>query len=168
MESVGILETIAEVSIGMAGFGGIAAGLGYRARGKWSAEDRARLIVMVGVSLIIVFACLVPFVLYFSGVEQHWKIAAMILFPFQATVLAFQIWINRAGIPKGYHPLVAILSFIVQLAAMWFLLKVIFYESNPENYFGQYLSVVVLLLVLASILFLRLLVTSFRDSDAAS
>ena len=33
MESADILQGIAEVAIGLAGFAGIAAGLGYRARG---------------------------------------------------------------------------------------------------------------------------------------
>ena len=44
MESASVLESIAVVAIAFAGFGGIAAGLGYRARGTWSPDDQMRLI----------------------------------------------------------------------------------------------------------------------------
>ena len=56
MEPADILQTIAEIAMGLAGFGGIAAGLGYRARGEWRSDDQMRLIGMACTSLLVVFA----------------------------------------------------------------------------------------------------------------
>ena len=42
-----ILMTLAEVSIALAGFGGIVAGLGYRSKDNWSSRDKFRLLVTI-------------------------------------------------------------------------------------------------------------------------
>lgn len=67
MESGSILESIAEVAIALAGFGGIAAGLGYRARGDWSLHDQRRLAWLATFGLVVAFSCFLPAVAHHLG-----------------------------------------------------------------------------------------------------
>ncbi len=167
MDSADILQTIAEIGIGLAGFGGIAAGLGYRARGNWSVDDQVRLMAMAFASLLVVFACLVPFIVHYLAGGEPWRISALIILPFQAFNLAAYVWANRSGIPPSYNRAAVIVMLIIQIVAAAVLLSVSF-DAGPYNQFGRYLLVVFLLLLLASILFIRLLITSFRGGPPAT
>ena len=95
MESADILQTIAEIAIGLAGFGGIAAGLGYRARGDWSDDDQVRLMGMAYTSLLVVFAALLPFVVHHLSATGPWRVCAFIVLPLLAINLASALRVFR-------------------------------------------------------------------------
>ena len=95
MESADILQTIAEIAMGLAGFGGIAAGLGYRARGDWSDDDQVRLMGMADTSLLVVFAALLPFVVHHLSATDPWRVSAFIVLPLLAINLASALRVFR-------------------------------------------------------------------------
>ena len=167
MESADILQTIAEIAMGLAGFGGIAAGLGYRARGDWSDDDQVRLMGMAYTSLLVVFAALLPFVAHHLSASDPWRVCAFIVLPLVAINLASALRVFRHGIPTAYNPAASVLLVLNQLAAFAVLLVIcsnIYAESN----FGLYLLASVLILFVAAMLFYRLLSTSFRGGANAT
>lgn len=167
MESADILQTLAEIAIGLAGFGGIAAGLGYRARSEWSGDDQVRLLSMAYTSLIVVFAALLPFVINSFSVASPWRVCAFIVLPFQAINLASALRVYRHGIPAAYNLFASILLVLIHIAAFVVLLIICsnFYVGNN---FGLYLLATVLVLVVAALLFFRLLSTSFKGGADAT
>jgi len=167
MESAEILQTVAEIAMALAGFGGIAAGLGYRVRGDWSDDDQIRLMGMAYTSLLVVFAALLPFVVHHLSDIVPWRVCAIIVLPLQAINLANVFRVFRRGIPTAYNPFASILLLLTQLAAFGVLL-VICSNCYIESNFGLYLLASVLILVVAALLFYRLLSTSFKGGANAT
>jgi hypothetical protein len=167
MESADILQTIAEIAMGLAGFGGIAAGLGYRARGDWSDDDQVRLMGMAYTSLLVVFAALLPFVVHHLSTTDPWRVCAFIVLPLVGINLANALRVFRHGIPTAYNPAASILLVLNQLAAFAVLL-VICSNLYAQSNFGLYLFASVLVLFVAAMLFYRLLSTSFRGGGNAT
>ena len=166
METADILATTAEVSIGLAGFGGIVAGLGYRTRGEWSPDDRTRLLVMARISLIVVFASLLPQVLsYFT--TPVWRLSSALYLVPATYNLAHQAWINRRGVPEGYSWSIALLMGLIQLSIV-VLLAVASSGFAPHDSEGVYVLALLLMLLGAALLFSRLLATSFRERPPAA
>ena len=166
MEPASVLESIAEVAIALAGFGGIAAGLGYRARGEWSPEDRYRLIVLASASLAVVFSCFLPYVAYHLGSSTPSRMASVVLLPIATFALLYQVWRNRRGLSAGYSRVAALLVFIAQILSSILLFTTALGYAG-DRAFGFYLSAVLLTLFQASLFFIRLLVTSFRSIGPA-
>jgi len=167
MDSASVLESIAEVAIALAGFGGIAAGLGYRARGTWSRDDQFRLMLLAGVSLVVVFACFLPYVTYHLGSTAPWRVASAVFLVFPAFGVISQLWFFRRGLPAGYSRIAAGLVVIAQVAVLALLFAVALGYTGPRE-FGFYLSAILLSLFLASLFFVRLLATSFRSGGPAA
>jgi hypothetical protein len=164
MDSYDVLLAISEVGIGMAGFGGIVAGLGYRVQAGWSEQDRIRLIYMATTSLLVTFSCFFPYIFSHLGFNQPLMASAWFLLPFVLVNVFSQIWIYRSGIPEGYNPLATMLLSLAQLSTL--LAVVLLLANRPIGTpFATYLICVVLLLLQASILFVRLLITSFRKAS---
>ena len=171
MESAAILQTIAEVAVGLAGFGGIAAGLGYRTRGVWSDQDRTRLTGMVVSSLVVVFACLLPYAVYHIGSSRPpWALSSVPLIFAPAWVLWLQTrqvyaWTRPAKISvrSGFNPSFAVMVSVANVLALLLFVVSVLKTSNADQDFGIYLSAVLLLLLVAAANFLRLLTTSFSD-----
>jgi len=65
MAEESLLLTIAEVSIGFAGFAGIVALLGRRAGGTWSTADRLRFNSLVRHALLSLFAAILPLAIHY-------------------------------------------------------------------------------------------------------
>ncbi len=161
MESAGILQGIAEVAIGLAGFAGIAAGLGYRARGSWSEPDRMRLVAVILFALGAIFACFCPYAIYHLGYDSPWRIASILCFYTPVRGLYSQYKIIRYS-PNGYS-----------WSAMWLLcglevsiivlLLVVALGMGGQHDFGLYLTATLLTLAISSFLFYRLLETSFNS-----
>jgi len=167
VESGSVLESIAEVAIALAGFGGIAAGLGYRARGEWSRDDQVRLIGLALFGLAVTFACFLPYVTHELGSGAPFRLASALYLPVVASGWLFQIWFNRRGVPDGYSATAALLNFMAQVAASALLLATALgYAGGRE--FGLYLSAIILMLFHTSVLFVRLLITSFRSEEPAA
>jgi hypothetical protein len=167
VESASILESIAEVAIALAGFGGIAAGLGYRARGTWSSDDQLRLMLMAGTGLAVVFACFLPYVTHHLGASSPWRMASALFLLFPASTLLYQLWVFRRGLPAGFSRLASWLVAIAQLVAVGLLLTAALGHAGSRE-FGFYLSAILLALFNASVLFVRLLATSFRRDEPAA
>ena len=162
MQYAEILLNIAEIGIALAGFGGIAAGLGYRAHGEWSEQDQIRLIAMALTSLAVVFSCYIPFVIHHLGATSPWRIAAGCFFFVAAIGLFEQVRLNRDGIASEYSRIAAAVIFLSQSTSL-ILLSCIALGYGGTREFGLYLSTVCLALTQASILFVRLLFTSFGE-----
>jgi hypothetical protein len=175
LESASILQAIAEVAIGLAGFGGIAAGLGYRARGAWSGQDRTRLIQMVVSSLAVVFACFLPYAVHHLGGQQPWSLSSAVLVLAPAWFLSFQ-WRrvfaqtrpSSVTVQSGFSRSLAIFLFLVNLGALLLFLISAFRLARPNLSFGLYLAAVMLLLVASAAVFVRLLSTSFGPDEPAA
>jgi hypothetical protein len=168
METSEVLLTVAEVAIALAGFGGIAAGLGYRSRGSWNEQDRFRLLVMVSVSLTIVFACLAPFTLQNAGVDAPWRIAGGLLLLVPIGNLVIQYRLFRHGMPPGFSVWTTLSILASNLGGMTFIVLILFDLTGKYAEEGLYLAAVVLLLFSPAILFLRLIITSFVTTRDAS
>ncbi len=167
MELVGVLQSIAEVSVALAGFGGLAAGLGYRTRGDWSGDDRIRLFALAIISLSVVFACYLPTVIGALGSLAPWRIASAIFLLVPLSLLGGQVWINLRGMPAGYSRAAVGLLFGIQLAAVA-LLSIVALGVASSKAQGLYLSATLLMLLDASVMFVRLLATSFRGGPPAA
>jgi hypothetical protein len=78
MREEGLLLTIAEISIGFAGFAGIVALFGRRAAGEWSTVDRLRFNSLVGAALASLFAALLPLAFYYVASDQlsPWRLSS--------------------------------------------------------------------------------------------
>jgi hypothetical protein len=84
------LRTLAEIGIALAGFTGIVAVLGRRARGDWTPLELAQMRLLLEASLGVVFFSLLP-VLLQMAVESHqttWRIANVFLAVFQISIMA--------------------------------------------------------------------------------
>jgi hypothetical protein len=78
------LSIVAEVSVGLAGFAGVAVMLG-RGPGRWSGGDAARIRLMLGAAFAALFGSLVPIGLVFAGVAEPLALrlgAAVVLLEF--------------------------------------------------------------------------------------
>ena len=173
MESAAILQTIAEVAVGLAGFGGIAAGLGYRVRGEWSDQDKTRLTGMAVSSLMVVFACLIPYAFHHLGLPAPWTFSSILLIWGPAWFLSIQVrqvyaWSRSRGlyIRAGFKPSFALMLTTANVLALLLLVVSSLGFTTPDRTFGIYLSAVLLLLFAAAANFLRLLRTSFGDERA--
>jgi len=163
MESASILQGIAEVAIGLAGFAGIAAGLGYRALGSWSEPDRKRLVAVILFALGAIFACFSPYAIYHLGFDSPWRIASVLCFYIPAQGLYTQYKIIRYH-PNGYSEAAMWLLAVLEIAII-LLLLVIALGWGGQYDFGLYLSATLLTLAISSFLFYRLLETSFNSGS---
>jgi len=175
VESASILQAIAEVAVGLAGFGGIAAGLGYRTRGDWSAQDRVRLVGLVGSSLFVILACFLPYAIHHLGLRPPWFLSGAVLSLAPVWLISVQwrkVFVQsrpgRVGVRSGYHPALAATMALVNLAALALFLATAIGASEVDNSFGLYLAGVLLLLLNAAISFLRMLTTAFGEDAPAA
>ncbi len=170
MQAFDILTSISEVSIAIAGFGGIAAGLGYRAHGTWHSDDLFRLILMVVLSLLIVFACFIPYVLLTVGVTEPWRTSAILILLTSIGYFVVQYRRFRQGLPPGYNLLVTLTLFSTNVIVFGLATILVLGLTNIDQRSGVYLATVIILLISPSILFVRLIVTAFssaQDDDDA-
>ena len=157
--------TLAEVSIALAGFGGIVAGLGYRSKGNWSSRDKFRLLVMVAASIAVVFACFLPLTFQSLAFDDHWRVASgfLVLIPL-ANLIAQYFWI-REGIAQANIPAVLVIL-LSNLIALWLALSLLLNMHHPNLSAGLYLAATVSTLATPAMLFIRLVITSFtQDND---
>jgi len=159
MESADVLQGIAEVAIGLAGFASIAAGLGYRAGGSWSEPDRKRLVAVILFALGAIFACFCPYAIFHLGYEDPWKIASMLCLYIPIRGLYSQYKIMRYS-PEGYSVTAMYLLTSLEISVILLLLSVIIGLGGSYE-FGLYLSATLLTLAISAFLFYRLLETSF-------
>ena len=163
MESGEILTTIAEVSVALAGFGGIAAGLGYRSHGRWNDQDRIRLLIMVSVCLGIVFACLTPYTFEKVGLPDPWRVSSGLVTLIPISILIIQYRLFRRGLPEGFSLITTLSILASNVIGLTLLLVLAFGMFQNEAEEGFYILSILSLLVSPAILFLRLIITSFVE-----
>jgi hypothetical protein len=90
MQEESLLLTIAEVSIGFAGFAGIVALFGRRAGGTWSTADRLRFNSLVRHALISLFAAFLPLAIHYVDPEHGspWRASSAVF----AVVFVLLFW----------------------------------------------------------------------------
>jgi hypothetical protein len=98
MNEESLLLTIAEVSIGFAGFAGIVALFGRRAAGSWSTADRVRFDALIRFALLSLFAAFLPLAIYYISPDHRspWRLASTIL----GLVFVLLFWGGRARISE--------------------------------------------------------------------
>jgi hypothetical protein len=131
-----------------------------------------RLILLVVFSLAVVFACFLPYVMHYLGSTAPWRMASAFILPFPISVLLYQVWLDRWGTPDEYRPggysrIATWLLFTTLIASSALLSAATFGYAGPRG-FGFYLSAVLITLFQASLVFVRLLITSFRSSEPAA
>jgi hypothetical protein len=80
MAEESLLLTIAEVSIGFAGFAGIVALFGRRATGTWSTADRLRFNSLIRHALLSLFAAFLPLAIHYVDPDHGspWRSASTV------------------------------------------------------------------------------------------
>ena len=94
-----ILVVIAEISVALAGFSGIAAAFGRRQQRTWSKDERAKLANLLNHSGIALFASLVPLIFAQAGGFDAglWRVCSL-LWVFFAS---FGIWFSLRNLQRS-------------------------------------------------------------------
>ena len=165
MDGAETLYVIAEIAIAMAGFGGVVAGLGYRVTGAWSDLDRQRLFMIAFRSLIIVFACLVPFVLHHGGAGDLnvWRISSAVLGVAILSNLVRTLFIVFPLSPGVSR--VALLLAIPALVVTCLVLAANAFGQFGDGAFAAYLLSLLLALFDVSVYFIRMIQTAFATDQ---
>ena len=160
MEGESILQTMAEVSVALAGFTGVVAAFGQR-REQWSATDTLRFRVMLGTSLSALGFSILPFAVHHMGAEPTatWGISSAILAGFFVIMVlvdtrrmrqlgatkdaAFRMWVPLLGFSLAS---VAIVSQVLNALSIGF-----------HRSFGPYFLALCCMLLVCAIMFIRLL-----------
>jgi hypothetical protein len=98
MPEESLLLTIAEVSIGFAGFAGIVALFGRRAAGSWSTADHVRFDALIRFALLSLFAAFAPLAIHYISPDHGspWRLASAIF----GLVLLLLFWTGRRRIAE--------------------------------------------------------------------
>lgn len=160
MDAFDTLLTLAEVSIGLAGFAGIVMVFG-RGPGELPAADSFRLLALVGCSLGTLFLSLVPIALNGVGLPEpelwQWSSAILLAVAIPAHVFAFARWRRDAAEILEVVPIP-----LLPIGACAFLLNFVAQICNALGVgwpprFGVYLLGLLLYLLFAAIQFARML-----------
>jgi hypothetical protein len=166
-----LLQTIAEIAIALAGFSGVVAFLGQRARGEWRSVDLFRFNQLLGSSFAALMFSFSPILLFRMGVSEPtaWRWSS----GFIAAYLAAAVLLSNRGIrhlPGGQRDEIIpwVLTLILVIMAAVFVLQVlcaagIAYAGEP----GPVLVGLVWLLGFSAFQFIRLLRMLRAGGDAA-
>ena len=160
MEASDTLLTLAEVSLGLAGFAGIVVLFG-RGPGALPPADSLRLALLVGASLGTLFLSLIPIALSFVGVAEpelwQWSSAIMVAVAVPAHLFGL------SHVRRNAAELFEVVPFyLIAIAAVAFLANLIAQICNalgvgwPPS-FGVYLFGLLLYLLFAAVQFARML-----------
>jgi hypothetical protein len=160
LEASDTLLTLAEVSLGLAGFAGIVVVFG-RGRGKLAPADSFRLLLLVGCSLGTLFLSLISIALGFLGVAEpglwQWSSAMMI-----AVVVPGHVFVVSRVRRDAAEILEVIPVYMLPFGAFLFVANFVAQICNALGVgwvpsFGVYLFGLILYLFFAAIQFARML-----------
>ncbi len=171
MSDSDLLQTIAEIAIALAGFSGVVAFLGHRARGEWRSVDLFRFNQLLGGSFAALMFSFAPILLFKMGVSEPnaWRWSSGFIAAYLAAVVVLS---NRSlhRLPEGQRDEISpwVLALILVIMAAVFVLQVlcaagIAYAGEP----GPVLVALVWLLGFSAFQFIRLLRMLHARSDAA-
>lgn len=164
MDTSTILTSVLEVSIGIAGFSGIVAALGSRAR-KLSAEARLYLRVLLTASFLCIFCSFLPLLLEAGGVTgpKKWTIPSAVWVFLFLSVMVFRTYENRKD-PSQFlkRPVIGMAGVLGMSATILCLLNIFLLQSA-----WPYLVTTVLILFAGAFSFVALLYELITDEDDA-
>ncbi len=91
MEPVELLTAIIEASIALVGFSGLVIVLGRRSSGEWSALDKQRLTLLLGIGFILLACTLIALILLSAGLSHAvvWALSSVVWI---VLVIPFAVW----------------------------------------------------------------------------
>jgi hypothetical protein len=156
-----LLQTIAEIAIALAGFTGVVAFLGQRARGDWRTVDLFRFNQLLAGSLAALLLSFAPILLFKLGVPEPlaWRASSGLLALYLAVSLAWSAQALRS-LPEAERPEIIpwMLNLIIAANISVFVLQVLC--AAGIAYSGESAPVLVALvwlLAFSAFQFLRLL-----------
>lgn len=154
MDTTTILTSVLEVSIGIAGFSGIVATLGNRAKGL-SSEARLYLRVLLTASFLCILSSFLPLLLESGGVtgSKVWTIPSIAWVCLFASVLIYRAYENRKSPSQFLKRPVISMAAILGLSATVLCLVNIFVMQTA----WPYLVTTVLILFAGAFAFVALL-----------
>ncbi len=93
MDYQDLLQTLAEVSVALAGFSGVVSVFGRRRTGEWDPADRLHLSFMLETSLAALFLSILPFALLAAELSPRWTWTVM-----SGVLAAFLVLVDGAAI----------------------------------------------------------------------
>jgi hypothetical protein len=156
-----LLQTIAEIAIALAGFTGVVAFLGQRARGEWRPVDLFRFNQLLGGSLAALLFSFTPILLFKMGVPEPiaWRWSSGLIAAYLAVTVVLSSGRLRR-LPGGQRAEIIpwVLMLLLAIMTAVFVLQIlcaagIAYSGEP----GPVLVGLVWLLAFAAFQFLRLL-----------
>ncbi len=167
-----LLQTIAEIAIALAGFTGVVAFLGQRARGEWRAVDLFRFNQLLGSSIAALLFSFTPILLFRMGLSEPaaWRWSSGLI----AAYLLGAILLSSRGlrrVPKHERTeIIPSVLFIIQaIIAAVFILQIL--SAAGIAYAGQSAPVLVALVWLlgfSAFQFVRLLRMLHTESEGAA
>jgi hypothetical protein len=165
MDYAEVLLSLSEVSATFSGFAALVTLFSRRRLEGAGVHDLMRLRLVIGASVIVIVAALVPIAL--AGLEfswsTTWRLSALI-FQLLIAVVVFNFVSTYRHIRGAFPPdkvavcIAVVLEGLVQVC----LLLIVFGWSGVES-FGLYVSALVITLAQASFVFLRLVESSFSS-----
>ena len=97
-----VLQSIAEIAIGLAGFSGLVAAFAQRPGHTWKGEQKARIVILVILSFGMILASFLPFAL--SGISESraliWGVPMVAFSALALTILGYWVLVARR---RGYQ-----------------------------------------------------------------
>jgi hypothetical protein len=151
---------IAQIALGLAGFGGVFVAMSQTGNGVRLPADTYRLVLLLSVSLSTLFLALVPVALDPLGLEGDalWRTSNMLFFALLGALLAvFRKWRrqHREAVRAGETPIVA--SIVWTLAGATLLAQIGSALALLGRPGGVFVTGLVLLVAFGSFLFARML-----------
>jgi hypothetical protein len=160
LEGESILQTMAEVSVALAGFTGVVAAFGQR-RERWTLADTIRFQGMLGTSLTVLVFSILPFAIHNLGAKATatWAISSGLLAGLLVIVMPVETRRMRKAIAQRdsqFRMWPVVLAFcLASVAIITQVLNAL--GIGFQHAFGPFFLGLVCLLLLCALMFIRLL-----------
>ena len=172
MEHAGILQSLAELSVGVLGFSGVVAVLGRRSVGEWTRADRIRFFAMVRLAVSVLVLAILPYPFQSAGLADELTWAWCSAIAALAVILNFVVAFIDGGFSRSAYagPATSKLAIVYTFASP--IAALILFALNAtgiglEHSFTPYLVGVLLVFGAPIVLFVRLLRTAIGQGPAA-
>lgn len=124
MNPQSVLITIAEISIGLAGFSGLVAAFSHRSNKGWRSDQKTRIVFLIALSFGMIVTSLLPFALteWSTSPSIVWGIPMVLYSTFVLGLLTYWILVSRSNGYKIQYPLfsypIMIIGSILQLLVL--------------------------------------------------
>lgn len=159
------LMTLAEVSATFAGFAALVSLFARRRLEGGAAHDLMRLRLVIGASVVVVMAALIPVAIAGFGLPEAtiWRTSALIFLVLICFVIGS--FLSSYGTVRGSFPpdkLAVTVAVGLEILIQFSLITILF-GGAEERYYGLYISALVGTIGQAAFVFLRLVESSFAN-----